>query len=489
MTNCVPDFEFAPSRTFTVGDAVRSKGGEYEDGAIFLGKWHLGSFYNDSEAYGGKTSSPVTHGFDHFNATVEVSQTATTNCMCRPEWHHLCNFGHYGKMTHCEANSKPAPNCCMNYWWDEASAPHGVTNLTWPSPDDDATYLSDAFARFLHHRRTQPGRALRGTPAPLPFAAQISFHNCHIPFVGTNASKVACQSGETCRPPLEGDPLYTAEELDYYACLNELDGAVAEVLNALDKEGYYDNTMIMFASDNGPERNCPPEGICKRAHDRPHRPTEGPGSAGPLRGRKRDIFEGGHRVPGIVSWPAVVGDTAKVSWETIMTDDFLPTIMDAIGVKRPPEQESWAMDGQSIIPILKGQTWKDTPQGERSFGIGYFDAKLKINHGWGYREGKWKYVEGSTSCNQDSCQKPLLFDLENDIGERHDLSQKYPAILSHLQHQFKVWHSSVMDSRKYESKCTKPTELHLPLSIRKMANQEETSGGLDNENRAEESMA
>ena len=71
MTQCVPDMNFAPKRTFTIADAVRAANKNYT--SHFGGKWHLGSFYNDSETYGGITSSPLTHGFDQFNATVEVS--------------------------------------------------------------------------------------------------------------------------------------------------------------------------------------------------------------------------------------------------------------------------------------------------------------------------------------------------------------------------------------------------------------------------------
>eukprot|EP00056_Hartaetosiga_gracilis_P007836 m.112765 g.112765 ORF g.112765 m.112765 type:complete len:78 (-) comp12789_c1_seq16:2718-2951(-) len=69
MTECVPNFLFAPNRTFTVGDAVRSfsttalKDSPYYSG--FIGKWHLGSFYNDSSLYGGLFSSPTYHGFDY----------------------------------------------------------------------------------------------------------------------------------------------------------------------------------------------------------------------------------------------------------------------------------------------------------------------------------------------------------------------------------------------------------------------------------------
>jgi hypothetical protein len=164
MTECVPGFEFAPQRTFTVADAARASGKGYV--SHFGGKWHLGSFYNDSEQLGGITSSPVTHGFDMFNATVEVSPTATTNCQCNAEWQPNCDYGHYGKMTHCSGGPGPDPNasngCCFNYWWNDDSAPHSVTNLTIASPDDDSTYNADSFIRFLESR------------AGAPFLAQVS---------------------------------------------------------------------------------------------------------------------------------------------------------------------------------------------------------------------------------------------------------------------------------------------------------------------------
>ena len=103
MTECVPDFQFNP-HTFTIGDVVRTANKNYV--SHFGGKWHLGSFYNDSELYGGTVSSPLSHGFDHMNATVEVSPTATTNCECNPEWQQNCDYGHYGKMTHCRQETK-----------------------------------------------------------------------------------------------------------------------------------------------------------------------------------------------------------------------------------------------------------------------------------------------------------------------------------------------------------------------------------------------
>ena len=76
--------------------------------------------------------------------------------------------------------------------------------------------------------------------------AQISFHNCHIPFIGSKKSKESCARGETCRTPPKGEAPFTDEELDYYACLVELDNAVGILLKALKTHGYYDNTMVRY---------------------------------------------------------------------------------------------------------------------------------------------------------------------------------------------------------------------------------------------------
>jgi arylsulfatase A-like enzyme len=214
--------------------------------------------------------------------------------------------------------------------------------------------------------------------------------------------------------------------------------------------------------------NCPPEGICKRAKIDPQRPKEGPGSAGPLRGRKRDIYEGGHRVPGIVSYPAEIKTTNLISWETVTTMDFLPTIMEVLNVDRPKEQQSWALDGRSILPLLRNASsfkWRDTKEGPRSLGFGHHDPALNVAHGLGYRFGRWKYVEGSASCTVSDCRKPQLFNLAKDIGERHDLSEEYPDILADIKLKFRVWRESVMKSRREESKCRNSNQLTMPQSF------------------------
>ena len=384
MTECVPKFEFAPQNTFTIGDAARAANKGYE--SWFGGKWHLGSFYNDSEKYGGLTSSPLSHGFDYMNATVEVSPTATTNCECNAEWSKDCDYGHLKKMTHCSGTQGPDPNakpgCCFNYWWGDEEKEHGITNLTNPSYDDDAAYNAESFVAFAEARNGAP------------FLAQISFHNCHIPFVGTQTRRAACTSGEECEPPLAGALPYNDEELDFYACLNEFDHSVGTVLDALKRLGYYENTMIWFTVDNGPEVNCKPEGRCGSGSSGRipagtlHRPDSGgAGSAGVLRGRKRDVWEGGHRVPGIISWPAVAKGPARVSWDTVVTMDFLATLLDVLSVERPSTQKDWYFDGISVLPILKQE---HVP--ERGIGWIYDKPVASYANGYAYRWGKWKCV-------------------------------------------------------------------------------------------------
>ena len=118
--------------------------------------------------------------------------------------------------------------------------------------------------------------------------------------------------------------------------------------------------MIWFTVDNGPEVNCKPEGRCgsgktgRIPEGTLHRPAcGGAGSAGPLRGRKRDVWEGGHRVPGIVSWPAVAAGGPRTTWGTVVTMDFHATVMEVLNVSRPAAQRDWHYDGVSILPILK----------------------------------------------------------------------------------------------------------------------------------------
>ena len=216
-------------------------------------------------------------------------------------------------------------------------------------------------------------------------------------------------------------------------------------------------------SDNGPEKNCAPEGRCDTDHYR----NNGPGVADPLRGRKRDIWEGGHRIPSVISWPKVVqGSKGRVSWETVATTDFLPTIMDVLNVSRPAGQVDWGLDGRSILPLLTSPVSAFEKQTQTVYA-----DKLNVMpahpvgwmfNGWdanaattdkGFRYGQWKLVHSSKSCGSQDCKAPMLFDLAADLGEAMDVSSKYPEVFAAIQSNFTSWYGSVLRSIVNESQC------------------------------------
>ena len=241
------------------------------------------------------------------------------------------------------------------------------------------------------------------------------------------------------------------------------------VLDALVRLGYYNNTMTWFSTDNGPEINCPPEGRCGSGSSGVipagtlHRPAcGGAGSAGPLRGRKRDVWEGGHRVPGIISWPAVVAGPPRTSWSPVVSFDFLATMLDVLQVQRPPAQRDWAFDGVSVMPILRGEA-----AAERGVGWGYYSPLPSAENGYAFRYGKYKYVVGGISCNAHlatfNCSAPQLYDMEADFGETTDLAAVHPDILAGLAANFSKWNASIWRSITEESKCAAPAPTPTPV--------------------------
>jgi len=228
---------------------------------------------------------------------------------------------------------------------------------------------------------------------------------------------------------------------------------VGRILDTLVEEGYYENTMVWFTTDNGPEGNCYPLGRCEDGFF-----GSWPGSAGPLRGRKRDVWEGGHRVPGIISFPAVVNGPARESWNFAITSDFLPTVMDVLGVNKPKNQENWPLDGVSLMPILRGELVPER-------GMGWL---MGFQHGFppwahAYRFGKWKYVNGSKACHDISCHADALFDLSTDLGEHNDVASEYPDVLLAIKANFSKWFDSVAYSRTHESMCGTPSPPTPPV--------------------------
>lgn len=182
----------------------------------------------------------------------------------------------------------------------------------------------------------------------------------------------------------------------YRAMVEAMDGYVGRVLAALEKKGVARDTLLIFTSDNGPhtEGGYNPEML---------------DSAGPLRGAKRDLFEGGIRVPAIAHWPAGiakpgVSDHIGAFW------DFLPTACEVAGVAAPS-----GLHGISYLPSITGQ-------GEqRAHDFLYWEFHEKGTRR-ALRQGDWKLVQYDMATKG----KPMLFNLGKDLSETENLAKQEP---------------------------------------------------------------
>jgi arylsulfatase A-like enzyme len=188
----------------------------------------------------------------------------------------------------------------------------------------------------------------------------------------------------------------------YAAMLTRFDGHVGRIIDELKKLDLDEDTIILFTSDNGDENSY------YEYTDRFH-------ATGPLRGKKRFLYEGGIRVPMIVRWPGHIqaGSTSDLPWAGW---DIMATLADLAGVDIPPHT-----DGITVVPTLLGAP--DRQQPREYLYWEYHQGKQQA-----VRMGKWKGVRfGGTS-------EPLeLYDLSVDVGESHNLAADHPDIVAKIR--------------------------------------------------------
>jgi arylsulfatase A-like enzyme len=318
---------------------------------------------------------------------------------------------------------------------------------------NDGALIVDKFEAFVHSRKSKP------------FLALLHFHNNHIPFVATAQGSEACIGGQCKRQPGDGpwDPDNPSKQLDYFGSLVDIDVQIGRVRRILNETGYAPSTLVWLASDNGPEVNVP-SGFTSSSVAGGR--AGGPGEARPLRGRKRDYWEGGHRIPGVIEYPPLI-KANRVSEHTMVTTDLLPTVMELLGLStaaRPASQAGWGLDGRSVVPALRGEPAASFNQ----FGRGWLFWRQPSALGGAYRYGDWKLVNQSHSCQhggpddgaeggttEDTC-RAAMYNLKDDLGETTDLSTAHPDIFAAMAANMTVWKWHVINSSLEESKCETP---------------------------------
>lgn len=205
----------------------------------------------------------------------------------------------------------------------------------------------------------------------------------------------------------------------FAAMVTRLDLYVGQIVQKLEDHNLLGNTIIMFASDNGTH--------LEGGHD--------PlffNSSGGLKGHKRDLFEGGIRSPFIVFWPGTI-KPGRISDHISAFEDFVPTVAEITGINCPEN-----IDGISFLPTLLA-TGKQVQHDYLYWEFHEQNGKQAI------RKGKWKAVR--LNVMEDPNGPILLFDLEKDPREEHDLSSMYPEIIREMD---KLMKSSRVDNPEFE---------------------------------------
>ena len=199
-----------------------------------------------------------------------------------------------------------------------------------------------------------------------------------------------------------------------------VDAQIGRVLAALEKADLTQDTLLIFASDNGPVWY--PADVTRLGHD----------AVGGLRGMKADAWEGGHRMPFIVRWPGRV-KAGTVSDQTICFTDLLATFADICGAKLSASAGS---DSFSLLPVLEGRQPKgQSVRGPIVMQAGSSSAMM-------IRSGDWKLINqlGSGGFSKPSSIKPKpgdptgqLYNLHDDLAETNNLYLKHPEIVARLE--------------------------------------------------------
>ncbi|MHC4222054.1 MAG: sulfatase family protein, partial [Planctomycetota bacterium] len=263
---------------------------------------------------------------------------------------------------------------------------HNGRNVTEDLKGDDSRIIMDKAIPFIE----------TAAQNDKPFLAVIWFHAPHQPVIAGAEYKAMYAQ-------------YDDGQQHYFGCITALDEQMGRLRAKLRQLGIEKDTMLWFCSDNGPEGK---NGDLGRTR----------GSAGPFRGRKRSLFEGGVRVPAILEWPG------KVKPETVTdipccTSDYFPTTMDILNFKMIGQPEP--IDGVSLKTLIKGKMKsRPTPIG--------FESRKQI----ALTDNRYKLISRSVK------ERYMLFDLINDPGETTDISEQEPDIADKMKVTLEKWRRS-----------------------------------------------
>ena len=398
IVNAFGESVFDPQR-LTMPEMLKSQG--YHTACI--GKWHLGWNWSairrpdaqplpvpgEPRQRGGYSpeafdwsqpipDGPLAHGFDHYFGDTVI------------------NFPPYAWIEDDRMAQIPDTMMDTSLWpeikegnWECRPGPM----VTGWNPYEVLPTLADKAVEFVHSRRDQRE----------PFFLYFAFPSPHAPIIPNDEFDGASQAGP------------------YGDFVVESDHVAGRILEALSEIGQAENTIVVFSADNGPERYA-------YARDAAY----GHWSAHPLRGLKRDIYEGGHHVPFIVRWPGLTSP-GSVSSALVSQIDLFATFAELLKFELP---ENAAEDSHSMLPYLEGRAEQIRTQHVHNTNANRYAV----------RDGDWLLIDGPTGyvSARDAAweqrhkyesdeQAVQLFNLKQDLGQRHNLAAQHPQRVSDMR--------------------------------------------------------
>ncbi|MEZ5325290.1 MAG: sulfatase-like hydrolase/transferase [Verrucomicrobiales bacterium] len=213
----------------------------------------------------------------------------------------------------------------------------------------------------------------------------------------------------------------------YAAFLSSLDERIGRLMAAVDANGLREDTIVIFQSDHG--------------HSTEERAHFGGGSAGLYRGAKFSLFEGGIRVPAIISWPGHIEANA-VRGQVAHACDWMPTLAELCDVPLPDRY----LDGHSLLPVLRSPD-AASPHQQLHWMLGTNAERAQ----WAVREGAWKLIGNAndTTDGRNISKIPGLFlaNLDNDPSETTNIADQHPDVVARLQAHHQAVAASFLDGK------------------------------------------
>lgn len=371
-----PGQEPIPASEVTIAEMLKQKG--YATAAV--GKWGLGQF--------GTTGDPNRQGFDLFFGY---------NCQAHAHSFYPGHLWRNGEKVRL-ANDPPIPGHASLAASADPADP--ASYAPFKGQDYSADHMIDVALNFIRENKDEP--FFLYFPSTIPHVA------LHIP-----DEELKPYLGKWDETPFTGGRGYTPHltpRAAYAAMISRLDKDVARIFATLKQLGLDENTLVMFSSDNG-TTHLDQEVDAKFFE-----------SVGPLRGLKGSLYEGGIRVPMIARWPGkiapgTVTDHLSAFW------DVMPTIAAVTGAKPPAD-----IDGISFAPTLLGHPAEQKEHDYLYWEFAAYGGQQAVHM------GNWKAVrQDMLRRNNPDPLKIELYNLNDDIGESHDVAAKHPEIVKKMR--------------------------------------------------------